>query len=479
MAFRPRSLSPTAWVTAEKLTQQVLWAILFAILAPILGPGPYGVFSIVMVFVGFCDYVLSDGAVEALVTADELDTSHMATANLATGVLALLVSLVLFLLGPVVAFAFHDSQLQWLVWSLLPLPVLSLTASVPIAILRRSLQYKQLAIRSIAGLAIGGLFGIVLALAGAGVWALALQVLVQRLAEVVIVWWSMPQGFRLGWSAVCFREMRSVCANVFAARVMTFAGGQVPRLIVGYALGPTTLGFYVLATRFQEIIVTTTVFPRVVVGRIELRGLRPGSPEFRRRFESMAQNCALLAFPAMLGAAAMIPDLFHIWLDQRWLDGAVAAQLVIISGLPLVFTYCLDSAFLAAKQSSFFKIMATAQTVTLLITVLCTVPFGLNVMCLALAIRPWLLLPFFLSSFRRRCDMPASDVLTLPLRSLAGAMIMTAILSLPFLHIAWLGEKLNFALLVLVGVAVYGAFMYQVSRAQLTAALGSLFAHRP
>jgi O-antigen/teichoic acid export membrane protein len=370
MAFRPRSLSPTAWVTAEKLTQQVLWAILFAILAPILGPGPYGVFSIVMVFVGFCDYVLSDGAVEALVTADELDTSHMATANLATGVLALLVSLVLFLLGPVVAFAFHDSQLQWLVWSLLPLPVLSLTASVPIAILRRSLQYKQLAIRSIAGLAIGGLFGIVLALAGAGVWALALQVLVQRLAEVVIVWWSMPQGFRLGWSAVCFREMRSVCANVFAARVMTFAGGQVPRLIVGYALGPTTLGFYVLATRFQEIIVTTTVFPRVVVGRIELRGLRPGSPEFRRRFESMAQNCALLAFPAMLGAAAMIPDLFHIWLDQRWLDGAVAAQLVIISGLPLVFTYCLDSAFLAAKQSSFFKIMATAQTVTLLITVL-------------------------------------------------------------------------------------------------------------
>jgi hypothetical protein len=56
---------------------------------------------------------------------------------------------------------------------------------------------------------------------------------------------------------------------------------------------------------------------------------------------------------------------------------------------------------------------------------------------------------------------------------------VTAILSLPFLHIAWLGEKLNFALLVLVGVAVYGAFMYQVSRAQLTAALGSLFAHRP
>src|ERR1700722_16600282 len=170
MAFRLPTLSPVSWMTAEKVTQQVLWLVLFSILAPILGPRPYGVFSIVMVFIGFCEFVLGTVAVETLVTVDELDPPHMATANFATGILALVVAVILFLLAPLIALAFHEEELKYLIWSLVPLPVLSLMSSVPIAILRRSLQYKRLAVRSILSLTIGGLFGIALGLAGFGVW---------------------------------------------------------------------------------------------------------------------------------------------------------------------------------------------------------------------------------------------------------------------------------------------------------------------
>ena len=49
--------------------------------APILGPGPYGVFSIVMVFIGFCELVLGDGMVEVLVTLVEFKGPR-ATTNL-------------------------------------------------------------------------------------------------------------------------------------------------------------------------------------------------------------------------------------------------------------------------------------------------------------------------------------------------------------------------------------------------------------
>ena len=107
MPLRLPALSPVAWVTAEKVTQQALWLVLFTVLAPILGPGPYGVFSIVMVFVGFCEFVLGDGAIEALLTVDELTPQYMASANLATLLLSLAVSLILFLLAPAIAVGFH------------------------------------------------------------------------------------------------------------------------------------------------------------------------------------------------------------------------------------------------------------------------------------------------------------------------------------------------------------------------------------
>ena len=75
-------LSPTAWVTIERLTQQMLWLVF---LAPSLGPHPYGLYTIVMVFVGFSELVLIESATEALVTVDKLDNLHATTANLAAG----------------------------------------------------------------------------------------------------------------------------------------------------------------------------------------------------------------------------------------------------------------------------------------------------------------------------------------------------------------------------------------------------------
>ena len=85
------AVSPVVWLTSERVTQQALSLILFAVLAPILGPRPYGLFALVMVFVGFCEAILLDGAVEALVTVDDLEHLHTTAANLTNGLVALVV----------------------------------------------------------------------------------------------------------------------------------------------------------------------------------------------------------------------------------------------------------------------------------------------------------------------------------------------------------------------------------------------------
>jgi PST family polysaccharide transporter len=478
MGFRFRSISPAGWITAEKITQQVLWLILFAVLAPILGPRPYGLFSIVMVLVGFCDFVLGDGAAEALVTVETLDPERVVTANTATGVLALAVSLLLVVLAPVEAWVFHDSELTWMVWALVPLPVLSLFSAAPIAILRRTFQYKRLAIRSIASLTVGGLFGIALAVAGAGVWALVFQVLTQRLVEVVVAWMSIPQRFRFGWSASHYRDMHTVSMHVFTGRVMIFTNGQLPRLILGYTLGPTPLGLYALATRFLDVVVYTLIFPRTEVGRIEMRTLPIGTAEFKAAFAKMVEGTALLAFPVILGAVAMIPSLFRLWLDPRWLPGILPAQLLLLSGLPLVLTYGLDVTFLATRNSAIFTRMATLQAATIVLTVLCCAPFGLNITCLALAVRPWLLIPIYLSTFQRKCHLTPSHVLALPSLPFIGAVVMAGVLNLPVSRPHWLDARIDFIALIASGMLIYGLFLYQFSPRQLRTAVKSVIARK-
>ena len=469
--LRLPTLPPVVWLTSERVTQQALSLILFAILAPILGPRPYGVFAIVMVFVGFCEFILLEGAVEALVTVDTLDHEHTTAANLANCSVAIALGLAICVLAPWIATAMHDGEIRNVLWTLAPMPLLSSLSAVPIAVLRRALKYKQLAIRSISGLMIGGLFGIGLALAGAGVWALVLQVLAQRIAELVIAWIAVPVRFGVSWSAPHFRDLLPVAQNVFTARMMSVVTGQLPRLVLGYVLGATDVGLFALGSRFLEIIVHTTVVPRTAVGRIELREEKLGSPEFERDFVKMVRNATALAFPFSLGTAALLPQFFHLWLNKDWQAGIVPGQLIVLSGAPMVMFYSFDAALLAGKLSSVFRNMANLQGITVAVTVLCAAPFGLTVTCLALAVRPWVLLPIITVMFRRATNIPVYRALAPSLGPLVGAVVMAAILSLPFAPPTGMSAAFVLVCQVLTGVLLYFSYLYVFARDSLPSLL--------
>jgi O-antigen/teichoic acid export membrane protein len=457
---RLSTVSPVVWLTSERVTQQALSLILFAVLAPILGPRPYGVFALVMVFVGFCEAILLEGAVEALVTVDDLHHLHTTAANLTNGLMALALGLMMFALGPAFAAALHDVEVRNVMWALAPMPMLSTLSAAPIAVLRRSLRFKQLAIRSILGLTIGGVFGIVLAVAGAGVWALVLQVLAQRIAELVIGWIAVPVRFGLAWSAPHFHELRPVALNVFTARIMGVLNGQLPRLVLGFTLGPTDVGLFALGSRFQDIIVSTMAVPRTAVGRIELRAAKIGSAEFELHFAKMVGNASVLSFPFLVGTAALAPGLFHLWLKQEWQAGIVPAQLIVLGGVPMVLFSSIDSALLAGNLSSIVRKIQSLQFVTVAATVLCAAPFGLIATCLALTVRPWLLLPFIFMIFRRATNIPGRSALLPAVRPLIGAFIMAGLLSLPFPHPTWMSGLLEFALQIAAGIVFYFSYLY-------------------
>jgi O-antigen/teichoic acid export membrane protein len=118
VGLHPASLSLVSCVTAEKITQQVLWLVLFSILAPILGPGRYGEFSIVMVFVGFSELVLGNGVIEVLVTLVEFEQPHAATTNLIAGLGALGLGLLLCAIAPAIGALFQNDAIRPLMTAL-------------------------------------------------------------------------------------------------------------------------------------------------------------------------------------------------------------------------------------------------------------------------------------------------------------------------------------------------------------------------
>jgi O-antigen/teichoic acid export membrane protein len=194
-------LSPTSWLTTKTFFAQVFGLLLFAVQAPILGPRAFGLVSIVMVFVGFCETVLCEAAAESLISIRKIDNGHFNAMNTANALIALLCGAIVFFGAPSYARLFHDDQLVPILHWMSVLPLLSALAAVPTAATKRDMQFQPLALRSILSVFVGGIVGLVLTLIGAGVWALVWQAIVTRLVAAVVLWWVVPLPFRHGLSA--------------------------------------------------------------------------------------------------------------------------------------------------------------------------------------------------------------------------------------------------------------------------------------
>jgi PST family polysaccharide transporter len=447
---------PTIWLTLEKLMQQVMWLLLFMILAPILGPKPYGLFTIVMAFISLCEVVIVGAAVESLVTIPDATDSHLRTANLATVIAALVAAAAVFAAALPMAKFFDAPDLEQLFWALAPLPVISALTATPIAVLYRQMRFRALALRSILGLLAGGIVAVGLAWHGAGVWALVAQVLAQRSVELAILWASAHTRLGFEWSQSHFRDLRGYAISIVVSRGMAWSGSQIPRIILGWYLGPADLGLFALAGRMIEAVTQIFIVPRSGVARLTLRQFADDPAAFAEAFQMVLRQITILSFPICCGLAAIMPTLFATLLDQRWQLGILAAQLMVLTGIPLTFYYCFTAAVLAARRPHLDSQVAVAVNATSALAVLLAASHGLYAACTAMLAQRIAMLPAPLIMLRRVAGISPIGVIwaQLPVLGAAAVMGWIVVLSTPLTQMRF-GHSFTPLILILIGAAIY------------------------
>src|SRR5882757_9339407 len=117
-------LSPTSWVTVQTVYTQGFGVAVFAVQAPLLGPRAFGLMTIVMVFVSFCETLL-DSATETLISIPRIDPLHYATMTGVTAVFAAVFGLALAAAAGPIASWFHEPQLAAVARCMAILPLIS------------------------------------------------------------------------------------------------------------------------------------------------------------------------------------------------------------------------------------------------------------------------------------------------------------------------------------------------------------------
>jgi PST family polysaccharide transporter len=423
-------ISPTLWVTIQTTFVQFFGFALFAIQAPLLGPRAFGLISIVMVFAGFVESVLGEVASDTLVSIREIAPEHYQTMTTVCAVISLVCGAAMFLSAGAIARWFNEPDLVSISHWMAVLPLFSTLAAAPNAATKREMQFRPLAQRAIISVLVSGAVGIALMFTGYGVWALVWQTIVQKFLAAVMLWIAVPLRFRLGFSARHFADFHRFAVPMLLSRTMSWGASQLPRFVLGIYIGATELGVFSLAARLSDVLVQMFLVPRYAVARVELRKYATDNTGLDEALHQLIFRYSFLSFPLCIGGAAVAPTLFHVWLDPRWYDAIIPAQLMFLLCIPYVTIYAIGALLMAFNRQTAEAIQSTVQGVTTVLVALVAAPYGIIAASAAISARPLVLLPLPLWLARTQCGVAAKQILQPQMPVLLAAGLMGAVVLL-------------------------------------------------
>ncbi len=321
----------TLWAYLSFIFGKVLTFASTVILARLLAPEQFGVVGYCLIALQYLE-ILSDFAMDGALVArrDKLEEAANAAfvINLAS---SLLMFGAAWVAAPYIAGFFQESAVTDLLRALvLTLPISAL-AIVPGALLRREMRFKLKFIPDVSRSLAKGLFSIVLAWQGFGVWSLVWGPVAGETVSALITWLLVRWRPTFKFDSQVTREMMGIGFHLILVGIMGALLANVDYLIVGKVLGAAALGFYVLAYRIPELIISNTLrviggvaLPLVARSQTDLRSLH-------RVFFAYLRYIALFAFPVSVGLALTAPPFIRIFYTVKWEPAIAVMQSIAVA----------------------------------------------------------------------------------------------------------------------------------------------------
>ena len=428
MSLRQKAAKGIFWSVIQKWGRAAISIVTFVVLSRLLSPEAFGLVALATVFTVFIELFLDQGFGAAIVQRDEIEPEHLDTAfwiNILTG---------LVLTGGVIAFSeviaalFEEprlaSVLRWLSISF----ILSALSSTQISILQRKLAFKNLAARSLAATAVGGVVGISMAFAGFGVWSLVGQDLATNAAGIVILWSASDWRPGLKVSKKHYKDLFSFGVSIVGNHALTVTIRRSDDLLIGYFLGPTLLGFYTIGYQLLLVIIRLVTEVTNSVAFPAFSRIQNEPERMRRAFYNVTQYTSLFAFPVFIGLAVLAPELVPVVFGEKWAPSIPVMQVLSLIGILQSVLFFNGSVIKASGKPSWQLGIMLLNAVCSVIGFLLAVKWGIVAVAASFVIVGYLLAPISYLAVRRLIQIDFRTYLWQFVPSLSASLMMVVVI---------------------------------------------------
>jgi len=331
--IKQKTINSMAWSVTERLSLQVSHMLISILLARLLEPAEFGLIGMLVIFTSIAQSIVDSGFGSALIqkkNATQTDASSIFYFNLLIGII---LAGILSLSAPLIANFYQQPQLVALTRVLSLNMVINAFSLVHLSMLKKNMDFKKLFIVSIIAVFISGIFGIIAAYQGMGVWSLVIQSLSNNLAQAGMLWLLSNWRPVSRVSLESLKSMFSFGSKLLIAGLIETIFKNLYQTFIGKVYLLSDLGFYSRASTMQT---AASVATSMALGQVIFPAFSPYQDDnstLRQVHSKTIKMSMFLHIPLMIGLIAIAEPLLLFLLTEKWANSIPYFQLLCVIGL--------------------------------------------------------------------------------------------------------------------------------------------------
>lgn len=369
--------SSVLWSMTEKWILRITGLVTMAILARFLVPEDFGLIALALSMVALVQTLADAGFSTYLQQSEDVSRRTTSTAFWFTVGAGVVLACMLIMAAPLVAAMLSTPEITPVIRTMAPAALLVALGAVPVALLRRQLRFRALAVQTAVAGAAGQVVAIVLAISGTGVWALVAQTLVVQFLSTLLAWVAARYLPSRTFSRQQLGQMLRFGVKVIGVEYVSLGRLWAEQAIIISVLGTAGLGFYTIAQRLVMIAQDLTTSALVPVSVTVFARIRDSVDRLRSGYLRAQTISHVLVVPVMLVLAVGSPWAIPLVFGDQWGPSIVPAQIL---GIAALFTLgALDHGlFYSLGRPGQWLVLAVVVEVATLATTMLAAPLGLT-----------------------------------------------------------------------------------------------------
>ena len=328
-----RAASSVAWLTGQTWLVKAGGFVTVIILARLLTPTDFGMVAVAMTVVPVVSLIADLGFGTYLMQTPALTPLAASTAFWYSAASGFVLAGVLVATAPLLEALFGVPGVAAVIAAMSPAVVFASLAAVPIALLRRELRFRALSIQTAVAAITAQVVAIVLALLGAGVWALVVQISVLQGVTLVAAWVAARWRPRFRFALPALRTMMAFGTKVVGVNLIATARQWAENAIISNVLGAGALGQLSISQRLVQTSQEVGGAAIAPVSTVVFAQVREDPARTRRGYDRALGLSYVVIAPSLTFILVTAPVLVPFLFGPQWSASIVAAQALALAAM--------------------------------------------------------------------------------------------------------------------------------------------------